>query len=179
VTGSNPTASNHRRLLLGSAAVVKGAAIACSLSTQFIAWRVRYHPALGVPWAGHFYAPWKWIEWQASAWAPNAEASFRVVDAGLLAVTALAMFGAVAASIARRRRPIRHEGVHGTARFQAEQELRRGGLLPRRTGAPRAGVYIGGWTDPKGTTLGAKAASLYSRCLLGQLFRRHAAAFPG
>jgi len=33
---SNPTAS-HRRLLLGSAAVVTGAAIASSLSTQFIA----------------------------------------------------------------------------------------------------------------------------------------------
>jgi len=146
------TTPNRRRLLLGSAAVVAGVVIASSLSTQFIAWRVSYHPALGVPWVGHFYAPWKWMEWQASAWAPNAEASFQVVDAGLLVVTALAMFGTVAASTARRRRPVRHEGVHGTARFQAEREIRRGGLLPRRTGAPHAGVYIGGWTDPRGTT---------------------------
>ncbi|MCL2430452.1 MAG: type IV secretory system conjugative DNA transfer family protein [Alphaproteobacteria bacterium] len=146
------TTTNHRRLLLGSAAVATGAAITSSLATQFIAWRVDYHPALGVPWTGHLYAPWKWLEWQASAWAPNAEASFRVVHAGLLGVTALAMFGAVAASTARRRRPIRHEGVHGTARFQTEPEIRRGGLLPRRTGAAHAGVYVGGWTDLKGTT---------------------------
>ncbi len=150
----SPTApaANHRRWLLGSAAVVAGAAIASSLATQFIAWRVGYHPAIGVPWVGHFYAPWKWIEWQASSWAPNAKATFQVVDSGLLAVTALGMLGAVAASTARRRRPIRHEGVHGTARFQTEQEIRRSGLLPSRPSVPHAGVYIGGWTDAKGTT---------------------------
>jgi len=149
---STPTATNHRRLLLGSAAVVTGAVIASSLATQFIAWRVSYHPAIGAPWFGHFYAPWNWIGWQESPWASNAKATFRVVDSGLLVVSALAMFGAVAVSTARRRRPIRHEGVHGTARFQTEHEVRRSGLLPRRPGAPHAGVYIGGWTDVKGRT---------------------------
>ena len=70
-------------MLLGSAAVVTEAAIASSLSAQFIAWHVGYHPALGVPWSSQFYAPCEWIEWRASAWAPNAEATFQVVDAGL------------------------------------------------------------------------------------------------
>ena len=143
---------NQRRLLLGSAAIITGAVMVSSLATQFIAWRVGYHPAIGMPWFGRFYAPWNWIEWQNSPWASNAKATFRVVDSGLLAVTALAMFGAVAASTARRRRPIRHEGVHGTARFQTEQGIRRSGLLARRSDNPHAGVYIGGWTDAKGTT---------------------------
>ena len=53
-------------MLLGSAAVVTRAAVASSFSTQFIAWRVGYLPALSVTWAGHFYASWKWIEWLAS-----------------------------------------------------------------------------------------------------------------
>ena len=149
---STAPAANHRRLLLSSAALVAGAAVASSVATQFIAWRVGYHPAIGLPWAGHFYAPWKWIEWQTSSWAPNAKATFQIVDSGLLAVMALAMFAAVAGSTARRRRPMRHEGVHGTARFQGEQEIRRSGLLPSRPGVPHAGVYIGGWTDVKGTT---------------------------
>src|SRR5579863_1886888 len=143
-------AANHRRLLLGSVAIMTGAAIASSLATQFIASRVGYHPAIGVPWVGHFYAPWKWIEWQASSWAQNAKATFQVVDSAWLAVTAMGMFGAVVASTARRRRPIRHEGVHGTARFQTEQEIRRSSLLPSQPDLPYAGVYIGGWTDAKG-----------------------------
>jgi len=42
---SNPAASNHRRPQRSSAAVVTGVAIACSISTQFIAWRVSYHLA--------------------------------------------------------------------------------------------------------------------------------------
>jgi type IV secretion system protein VirD4 len=46
---------------------------------------------------------------------------------------------------------IRHEGVHGTARFQTELEIRRNGLLPRR-GPPSSGAYIGGWTDARGRT---------------------------
>jgi type IV secretion system protein VirD4 len=138
--------------LLASAGIVAGATVASSLATQFIAWRVGYHPAIGAPWFGHFYAPWNWIGWQESPWAPNAKATFQVVDSGLLAVTALAMFSAVAVSTARRRRPIRHEGVHGTARFQTEQEIRRSGLLPQQPGAPHAGVYIGGCTDAKGRT---------------------------
>jgi type IV secretion system protein VirD4 len=152
VNSPHATTTHHRRLLLGTATIVTGAIIASSLATQFIAWRVGYHPAIGAPWFGHFYAPWNWVEWQDSPWAPNAKATFQVVDSGLLAVTALVMFGATAVSTAQRRRPIRHEGVHGTARFQTEQEIRRNGLLRRLPGRSHTGVYIGGWTDSKGTT---------------------------
>ena len=118
-------AANHRRLLLGSVAIMTGAAIASSLATQFVASRVGYHPAIGVPWVGHFYAPWKWIEWQASSWAPNAKATFQVVDSGLLAVTALAMFGRVAASTARRRRS--RSGMRACTALRGFRRSRRSG----------------------------------------------------
>ena len=65
-------APNQRRLLLGSAAIMAGAMTVSSLATQFVAWRVGFHPAIGAPWFGHFYAPWSWIAWQEAAWAPNA-----------------------------------------------------------------------------------------------------------
>ncbi len=49
----------------------------------------------------------------------------------------------------RRRKPVKHEGVHGTARFMTKQEIRQTGLLPAR-GQQSAGVYVGGWTDAGG-----------------------------
>ena len=84
-------APNQRRLLLGSAAIIAGAIAVSSLATQFVAWRVGFHPAIGAPWFGHLYAPWSWIVWQEAAWAPSASSTFQIVDAGLLASTALTM----------------------------------------------------------------------------------------
>jgi type IV secretion system protein VirD4 len=129
--------------------MIAGAIVLSSLATQFAAWRVGYHPALGAPWTGHFYAPWSWIAWQKAPWAPNARATFQIIDSALMSVAALGMLAGVAISNGRRRKPRKHASVHGTARFQSELEIRRSGLLPRR-GQPHAGVYVGGWTDAKG-----------------------------
>ena len=146
------TLSAGRRLLYGSAAFAAGATALSAAATQFVAWRVAYHPAIGTPWIGHVYAPWSWIEWRQAAWAPNARSTFQVVDAGLMASTALIMLVVMMITTARRRKPVRHEGVHGTARFQTEREIRAGGLLPREHGGPHSGVYVGGWMDAKGRT---------------------------
>jgi type IV secretion system protein VirD4 len=143
------TRARQRNALLGSAALIAGAVALSSAATQFAAWRVGYHPALGPPWTGHFYAPWSWIEWQQAPWAPNAKATFQIIDSSLMGVVALGMLGCLAVANGRRRKPMKHEGVHGTARFQSELEIRRSGLLPQR-GQPHAGVYVGGWTDAKG-----------------------------
>jgi type IV secretion system protein VirD4 len=139
----------RRRTLLGSAALIAGAIALSSAATQFAAWRVGYHSALGAPWTGHFYAPWSWIEWQQAPWAPNAKSTFQIINSSLMGVIALGMLVCLATSNGRRRKPMKHEGVHGTARFQSELEIRRSGLLPHR-GQPHAGVYVGGWTDAKG-----------------------------
>ena len=136
-------------MLLGCTTLVAGVAGFSSAATQFVAWRVGYHPALGQPWLGRIYAPWSWIEWQQAAWAPNAKATFGIVDSALMAAAALGMLACLVIANGRRRKPVKHEGVHGTARFQSELEIRRGGLLPR-AGIPHAGVYVGGWTDTAG-----------------------------
>ena len=146
------THTSHQNLAYGSAAFLAGAIALSAAATQFVAWRVGYHPALGPPWIGHVYPPWGWIEWRAASWATNARSTFGIVNAGLLMAMALVMLGVMAATTARRRRPVRHEGLHGTARFQSELEIRGGGLLPRRGGDTHEGVYVGGWTDAKGRT---------------------------
>ena len=79
----------RKHTLLGSAALISGAIALNSAATQFAAWRVGYHPALGLPWTAHFYAPWSWIEWQQAPWAPNAKATFQIIDSSLMGVVAL------------------------------------------------------------------------------------------
>ena len=95
----------RRNALLGSAALIAGAAALSSVATQFAAWRVGYHPALGLPWAGHFYAPWSWIKWQQASWAPNAKATFQIIESTMMGVAALGMLTCLAVSNGRRRRP--------------------------------------------------------------------------
>jgi type IV secretion system protein VirD4 len=141
-------AARRRAVLLGSGASIAGITAASMAATQFAAWRVGYHPALGRPWIGHFYAPWSWMMWQRAPWASNAKATFQAIDTGLMSVAALGMLICMAISNARRRKPKKHEGVHGTARFQSALEIRQSGLLPRGDQL-HAGVYVGGWTDPR------------------------------
>jgi type IV secretion system protein VirD4 len=141
-----------RSFLAGSSFLIAGAAVISSAATQFIAYRVGYHPAIGSPLFDHLYAPWRWIEWQQATWAADAKRTFQIVDAGLLGIVTILAIGGLIRSGATRRRPRKHEGVHGTARFQTEAEIRRSGLLPGKSGGAHAGVYVGGWTDAKGRT---------------------------
>ena len=106
-----------RKLLLGTTALLAGTSALSSAATQFVAWRVHYHPALGTPWFRHVYAPWSWITWMQAPWAPHAKATFGLMDAGLMGVVSLGMFAGLVVSGNRRRKPVKHEGVHGTARF--------------------------------------------------------------
>ncbi len=154
----------HKRALVGIPALLLGAAVISTAATQFVAYCVGYHPALGASWIGHFYAPWSWAQWQQAPWAPHAETTFRIVDSTLMAIATLGMFAVMCVSTARRRRPIRHEGVHGTARFQMELEIGRNSLMPRHSG-PGAGVYVGGWTDAKGCTHDPAVLAVELPCL--------------
>ena len=65
-----------RPLLLSTSGLIVGAAILSAAATQFVAYRVGYHPAIGSPLFGHLYAPWSWIEWQQAAWAADAKRTF-------------------------------------------------------------------------------------------------------
>ena len=150
--GTQGIDSGRRPLLFASSGLIAGAAALSAAATQFIAYRVGYHPAIGAPLFGHIYAPWRWLEWQQAPWAVDAHRTFQIVDVGLLGVVAAVSFGGLILSSSIRRRPKKHEGVHGTARFQAEADIRKSGLLPRKPGDAHAGAYVGGWTDRKGRT---------------------------
>lgn len=138
--------------LMITSGLIAGAVVLSAAATQFVAYRVGYHPAIGEPLIGHLYAPWQWIGWQKAAWAADARRTFQLVDVGLFAAATTTVFGGLALSASLRRRPKKHQGVHGTARFQGEADIRKGGLLPETPGAAHPGVYVGGWTDRKGRT---------------------------
>jgi type IV secretion system protein VirD4 len=152
LSGATNTDRNRRPILLGTAGLLGGTLVLSAAATQFVAFRVGYHPAIGAPLFGHVYAPWDWIGWQKAAWAAHARRTFQIVDAGLFATCTAALFGGLAWSASVRRRPKKHAGVHGTARFQTEADIRRSGLLPEMPGERHAGVYVGGWADRKGRT---------------------------
>jgi type IV secretion system protein VirD4 len=141
---------SYKLILYGTTGLVAGVALLSAAATQFVAYRVGYHPAIGAPVIGHFYPPWGWAEWQSAPWAANAKRSFQIVDAGLFGAGALVLAGCFLVSATKRRRPKKHEGVHGTARLQTEAEVRSSGFLPASPDQPHAGVYVGGWIDSRG-----------------------------
>ncbi len=141
-----------RKALLVTTGLVLATVAVSTAATQFVAHRVGYHPSLGVPWFGHVYAPWSWAVWMQAPWAVNAKSTFAYLTSGMMVTVAGGLLIGLAASNSSRRKPRKHADVHGSARLMTEEaELRRTGLLPRK-GKPHAGVYVGGWTDPKGRT---------------------------
>lgn len=116
--------------------------------TQFVAWRLHYHPLLGQPWFGHTYAPWSWAPWSFH-WYNNAQNTFAIAYIAILIGVMVGFLGYVLTVGMRGRKLQRHEGIHGTAHWASEQEIHDMGLLPKN-GERGAGVYVGGWTDAKG-----------------------------
>jgi type IV secretion system protein VirD4 len=112
-------------------------------TTQFVAWKLNYHPALGSPVLGHAYWPWRIVEWWQAPWEPQVDNTFALVKFGLILTVC---FGAMLALKSGRRQPRPHPTIHGTAGFADEDDIKRSGLLP--TGKP--GIIVGGWTDRRG-----------------------------
>jgi type IV secretion system protein VirD4 len=119
-------------------------------ATQFVAWRLHYHPALGLSLFG-IYPPWSWITWMNAPWAASAQNTFVMLQGGLYGGLGLLMLLVMAASKnAGKLKPKGHEGLHGTAHFGGEAELRQAGLLPAKPGLSHQGVYCGAWPDKRG-----------------------------
>jgi type IV secretory pathway TraG/TraD family ATPase VirD4 len=121
-------------LLLGGVLVLISA-----VATQYVADRLRYHPALGSPLFGHVYPPWAWLEWQA-LYYDAARKTFNTVYVGFLAAVGLAFFGYVLAIGFLTRSARRHEGVHGTAHWASREEILATGLMPRPGNAGGRGL---------------------------------------
>lgn len=84
--------TSRKSIFLGATGVMAGATILSAAATQFVAYRVGYHPAIGAPLIAHIYPPWNWVAWQSAAWAGNAKRTFQIVDVALFAATALPLF---------------------------------------------------------------------------------------
>lgn len=118
-----------------------------SLCTQFIAYRVGYHSALGSPLFKQIYMPFDWWKWLFKFYdfAPNSyNYAFIIFTLGILAgfLTYVFVLGF------KTRSSRKHEGVYGTAHFATLDEVRETGLLPRE-GESGQGVYCGAYDDPK------------------------------
>lgn len=135
-----------RPLMLGG--LLLGLLLINSLITQHIAAGFDYSPALGSPLIGRFYWPWQWLTWQAHFYtlAPH---SFMLAYLVFIASLGLAILVFCLLEGIRAHRRQRHEGVHGTAHFASEDEIRATGLIPP-AGKQGSGVYVGGWKDDKG-----------------------------
>jgi len=117
-------------------------------ATQGIAHFYAYHPALGAPLTGHFYAPWEWLYWQQRYYASEKH-FYNAVYGAFLILMALGFGGYSVASGFRHRSSRRYVELHGTAHWATPVEIRATGLLPRK-GARGEGVYVGGWKDSRG-----------------------------
>lgn len=113
--------------------------------TQWVAYRLAYHPALGDRFLG-LYAPWAWFDWLR--WYDHATDTFNTANLVLL-VSVLVSVTAILLTFGKRHRSAQaHESLHGTAHWADEAEVRATGLLPS-PGDQGAGVYVGGWQHPK------------------------------
>lgn len=117
------------------------------LCTQFIAVKFDYHPALGAPLYGHIYNPLAWWRWAFTFYDHSPTIyiqAFALCGAGIL-VTFVGLAFIVGI---RSRSSKKHEGVHGTAHFATLEDVKNTGLFPQ-PGKTGAGVYVGGYDDPK------------------------------
>jgi type IV secretion system protein VirD4 len=130
-------------LLVGCGLALLGA----QLTTQWLAHRLGYQPALGAPLArtivGPLYTPWSALAWtEQLGTTPAALELAGGADAALNLTVVAAALGAVAALIRRRRSYTnRASELHGSARWATRDDIEQTGLLDTR------GVIVGRWHD--------------------------------
>lgn len=120
-----------------------------SVATQFAAERLHYQSILGAPLFGQFYAPWSWWFWK-NDYLYLAPKTFAIIQTGLVAGSGLLLMAYVSAKLSHANQAKGVEGLHGSAHFASEEEIRQTGLIPK-AGEKGTGVFVGGWTDPAGT----------------------------
>lgn len=140
----NPAPSKWLRTGASLAAVLAAGTALCSVATQYVAYRLDYHPALGTPFVDHAYMPWSWVQWAQQPWAADCQPLFAQVYAGI-GFAAVGSFVLALLKSGGNRAPRRYDTLHGTARFATPNDIRKSGFKDQAQG-----VYIGGWTDPKG-----------------------------
>lgn len=118
-----------------------------SICTQFVANNLSYHPWLGAPLAGQIYNPFAFWGWVSNFYyyTPTTYNYAIVFCVGAI-VFSLIAYSITVGMLSRSSR--KNEGAHGTASFATSEQVRKSGLIPRKN-KPGAGVYCGGYDDPK------------------------------
>jgi type IV secretion system protein VirD4 len=135
---------NWRATLLGLFSLI----IVSSISTQFIACRFECQPALGIPifrrQSISVYQPFAWIIW---GWRNSTSRDQRIrqpLFEGEMIVFAGSFLSIAIFYVLTNRRARRlsenAEDLHGSARWQTEDDVKNTGLLDSSQG-----VYVGGW----------------------------------
>lgn len=122
---------------------------ASAVTTQWLAAQFGYQAALGERGAFGLYSPFAWVGW---IWKFYRSAPV-IFGWGWVGFAAAVTVGGVAyaLSVGFGSRSIKkHDGVHGTAHWATEAEIRESGLLPSTQGVSGAGVYCGAWRDRRG-----------------------------
>lgn len=117
--------------------------IASVAATQVMAWKFRYHAALGKPLYGHWYAPWDWLVWLVRFY----DSHQKTVTAGLAvfaAVIGVGMMWLILQATLKKRDSSAIADLHGSAHWAERQEIEEAGLLGNN------GVYVGAWQDERG-----------------------------
>ena len=147
VRGSRQT---HGALKWGLALLIPLSSL--QAATQFAAYAFSYHPSLGFSFGG-LYPPWDIFVW-AAAWQANDPAPFSgaMGVGGVVATLELLLTLWGMSLAAHSAKPSRY--LHGSARWARKEDIQAAGLIRRDdapAGASEPGVYVGGWTDRKGT----------------------------
>lgn len=151
--------ANHHQLLMAAlfALVIL---LSLAAATQYFAYQYQYHAALGAH-LSHLYAPWKILIWAGEWWnyyssqfTTAGSAGIMVASVGLMLLLALKNHLSQSGSS--------HPYLHGSARWAERKDIEAAGLILRKysllerlrgkEAQVSAGVYVGGWVDPRGKT---------------------------
>ena len=122
---------------------------ALQTATQYFAYRLHYHPALG--WnVGHVYPTWDIFSWLVR-WQGHFQYSFQMAGAIGMSVAAGGVLTAAIAKMCDGKKPEGHEYLHGSARWANLEDIERSSLMPKNDGKSSS-VYVGAWKDEQGNT---------------------------
>lgn len=112
------------------------------LATQYIAYKLSYHPDLGVPIYKNLYMPLGWLEWTIEYYT-----QYNYIFAPFVAILIVIYFILIFFVLYKRfksRSAVGHSDIHGTARWAEEKDILNMGIMGQNKG-----VYIGAWQDKK------------------------------
>lgn len=134
----------NRKTFWLATSILAGGVVASSAITQWLGSSFGFDPALGDPIALGLYNPFDWLMWQWEPWAEYYRHFFRSIDS----MAMLAGLGITAATVrlADIRRPKKHNDIHGSARFQTDDEVMDSGLVGQDEGVYLAAYRYRGRT---------------------------------